>query len=146
MPPTPRPQVELALPDDPESGLPPRGDGSELNHSTDTSTLAHRRGQMPPGLPQPQEHSKEKRGKASDASGPLTGEPPLLPPRNPPKHSLFDLFPFSLLGRYLARKGYNVAGKKQARKHAKTRVVSHNIPLEISLYLVSLTNKCTDSV
>ncbi len=141
MPPTPRLQ-ELSLADDPESGSPPRGDSSESNRLV-VATSAHRRGQNP-SLPQPREHSK--RGNGSSATGPLIGEPQLLPSRNPPKHSLFDLFPFTYLGRYFAKKGYNVGGKKQAKKHAKTRVISHNIPLEITLYLVSPASDCNGSV
>jgi len=133
MPPTPQPQNDQRLPDDPESGFSHRGDSSEVNHNG-AATLAHRRGQNPP-LPLPQERSR--RGKGSTSTGLSMGEPLLLPSRNPPKHSLLDLFPFTYLGRYLAKKGYNVGGKKQAKKHAKTRVISHNIPLEITLYLSS---------
>ena len=61
----------------------------------------------------------------------------LLPARNPPKYSVFDLFPFSLLIKALTRRGREIGGVKAARFRAKRRgVASHNIPLEISLYLV----------
>ena len=61
----------------------------------------------------------------------------LLPARNPPKYSVFDLFPFSLLIKALTRRGKEIGGVKAARFRAKRRgVASHNIPLEISLYLV----------
>ena len=69
--------------------------------------------------------------------------PPLLPARNPPKSSIFDLWPFSVLVRTLTKRGYAVSGKKAARERAKQRrgkegeIVSHNIPLEITLYLSS---------
>jgi putative membrane protein len=63
----------------------------------------------------------------------------LLPAHMPPKYHIFDLFPFSLLVQYLTKRGKEVKGKKAARLRAKMRknAVSHNLPLEISLYLVS---------
>jgi len=62
----------------------------------------------------------------------------LLPARNPPQFAIFDVFPFSLLVRQLTKRGKDIKGKKAARVRATMRehVVSHNIPLEISLYLV----------
>lgn len=59
----------------------------------------------------------------------------------PPKYSLFDFFPFfpfSLMIGYFADRG-QYKGKRAARLRAKMQssVVSHNLPLEISLYLVS---------
>jgi ion channel-forming bestrophin family protein len=62
-------------------------------------------------------------------------EPFLSPSRMPPKYSLFDFFPFSLLVHALTKKGKNIKGKKAARARAKLNI-SHNLPLEISLYLV----------
>ncbi|KAI0254550.1 Bestrophin, RFP-TM, chloride channel-domain-containing protein [Lactifluus subvellereus] len=66
-------------------------------------------------------------------------EDELFPARNPPQYSYFDIFPFSLLVKFLTRRGKNVKGKKGARLRAKMRgqVVDHNLPLEISLYLSS---------
>jgi ion channel-forming bestrophin family protein len=66
-------------------------------------------------------------------------EAALLPARLPPAWGLFDVFPFSLLVKHLTRKGHEMKGKKAARMRAKLRSesVSHNIPLEISLYLSS---------
>lgn len=64
----------------------------------------------------------------------------LLPSRLPPKYSYFDLFPLSLLVRCLTKRGKEVKGKKGARLRAKLRskaVQTHNLPLEISLYLSS---------
>ncbi|VDB99760.1 unnamed protein product [Peniophora sp. CBMAI 1063] len=64
----------------------------------------------------------------------------LLPSRMPPKYSYFDIFPFSLLVRFLTKRGKEVKGKKGARLRAKLRskaVQTHNLPLEISLYLSS---------
>lgn len=68
-----------------------------------------------------------------------TDEDLLLPAHMPPKYHIFDLFPFSLLIRYLTNRGKEIKGKKAARLRAKMRqkTVSHNLPLEISLYLVS---------
>lgn len=62
----------------------------------------------------------------------------LLPAKLPPKYSFFDIFPFSLLVHYMTEKGREVKGKKAARMRAKLRneAVSHNLPLELSLYLV----------
>ncbi|KAF9237450.1 Bestrophin, RFP-TM, chloride channel-domain-containing protein [Melanogaster broomeanus] len=68
-------------------------------------------------------------------------DPFLLPASEPPKRSLFDLFPFSLLVKMLTHKGHIVKGKKAARLRARMGNqqggISHNIPLEISLYLSS---------
>ncbi|KAI0746688.1 Bestrophin, RFP-TM, chloride channel-domain-containing protein [Daedaleopsis nitida] len=63
----------------------------------------------------------------------------LLPARSPPKYHLLDLFPFSLLVGVLAKRGKEVKGKKAARMRARLRskTVTHNLPLEISLYLSS---------
>ncbi|PFH51581.1 hypothetical protein AMATHDRAFT_74791 [Amanita thiersii Skay4041] len=62
----------------------------------------------------------------------------LLPATMPPDYHIFDLFPFSLLVRWLTEKGREVKGKKAARLRAKMRRnISHNVPLEISLYLSS---------
>lgn len=63
----------------------------------------------------------------------------LFPARMPPKYSIFDVFPFSLLVKALTKKGKNVKGKKAARMRAKMRKggTTQNLPLEISLYLVS---------
>lgn len=62
----------------------------------------------------------------------------LMPAHMPPKYSVFDLFPFSLLVKWLTEKGKDVKGKKGARIRAKLRneAISHNLPLELSLYLV----------
>ncbi|KAH9950712.1 UPF0187-domain-containing protein [Amylocystis lapponica] len=63
----------------------------------------------------------------------------LLPAYMPPKYALFDMFPFSLLVKVLAKQGKEVKGKRAARIRAKLRskTVTHNLPLEISLYLSS---------
>jgi hypothetical protein len=63
----------------------------------------------------------------------------LMPAHMPPKYSLFDFFPFSLLVRYLSERGKEVKGKKGARIRAqlKQHAISHNLPLELSLYLSS---------
>ncbi|KAJ4473986.1 UPF0187-domain-containing protein [Lentinula edodes] len=63
----------------------------------------------------------------------------LFPAKMPPKYHLFDLFPFSLLVRVLTNRGKELKGKKAAKLRAKMRnkSASHNLPLEISLYLSS---------
>lgn len=63
----------------------------------------------------------------------------LLPARMPPKWYILDLFPFSLLVKALTKSGRELKGKKAAKLRAKlrNRGISHNLPLEISLYLVS---------
>jgi hypothetical protein len=67
-------------------------------------------------------------------------EKQLSPSRLPPKHGLFDFFPFSMLVRSLTKRGVKIQGKKAAKVKAKLKgtVISHNIPLEISLYLVCI--------
>ena len=69
--------------------------------------------------------------------------PRLMPPRSPPKTTVFDVFPFSLIGKILARRGIKVSGKKNARAHARKRVTTHNIPLEITLYIVRYFLTCS---
>ena len=93
------------------------------------------------GLPLPATASSS-RFKSVDKETTST-EPYLLPARNPPKSSIFDLWPFSAFVRALTKNGYAISGKKAARERAKQRrgkegdIVSHNIPLEITLYLSS---------
>jgi len=63
----------------------------------------------------------------------------LMPAHLPPKYGFFDIFPFSLLVRCLTERGKEVKGKKGARLRAELmqHVVSHNLPLELTLYLSS---------
>jgi ion channel-forming bestrophin family protein len=63
----------------------------------------------------------------------------LLPANSPPAFYILDLFPFSLLVRVLTKRGKELKGKKAARLRARMqkKLISHNLPLEISLYLVS---------
>lgn len=66
------------------------------------------------------------------------GEKKLLPAYRPPKYHLLDLFPLSLFVSFSAKQGKSgIKGKKAAKLKAKmVGTVSHNLPLEISLYLV----------
>jgi hypothetical protein len=66
------------------------------------------------------------------------GEADLLPARDPPQYSYFDLFPFSLLIKFLTKRGKKVKGKKAALLRAKLHhhAGTQNLPLEISLYIV----------
>ena len=75
--------------------------------------------------------------------GATSNHPPLLPAHNPPKTSIFDIWPLSTFVGALTTRGHAVSGKKAAKERAKQRrgkegdIVSHNIPLEITLYLSS---------
>jgi hypothetical protein len=81
--------------------------------------------------------------RASNASiygpGSTLGETDLLPARDPPQYSYFDLFPFSLLVKFLTKRGKKLKGKKAALLRAKIHHQSgtENLPLEISLYISS---------
>ncbi|QRV93339.1 bestrophin protein [Ceratobasidium sp. AG-Ba] len=65
------------------------------------------------------------------------GEVELAPSSNPPKWGMFDVWPLSLLVKVLTKRGKNVGGKKAAKERAKQNVISHNIPLEVTLYMSS---------
>ncbi|KAG8723711.1 hypothetical protein FRC09_002049, partial [Ceratobasidium sp. 395] len=65
------------------------------------------------------------------------GEVDLAPSSDPPKWGVFDVWPLSLLVKFLTNRGANVQGKKAARERKKHMVTSHNIPLEITLYMSS---------
>lgn len=62
----------------------------------------------------------------------------LFPANMPPRYTIFDLFPFSLLIGFISNRGHEVKGKKAARIRMKLlqKTVSHNLPLELSFYLV----------
>jgi hypothetical protein len=71
---------------------------------------------------------------------PAAEEDHLLPASMPPRYSIFDLFPFSLLIGIISKGGREVKGKKAARIRMKKllqKTISHNLPLEITFYLVS---------
>lgn len=59
----------------------------------------------------------------------------LQPGYLPPTYPLLDLFPFSIIVKYLARHGKGGKGMSARRARLQT-TATHNIPLEISLYLV----------
>jgi len=89
-------------------------------------------------LPPPARSANSANGRqAKESSG--EGDGFLLPARNPPRYSYFDLFPFSLLVKFLTKRGKQVKGKKGAKLRARLQhhSVTHNLPLEISLYLSS---------
>jgi hypothetical protein len=67
--------------------------------------------------------------------GTVIKEEDLFPARMPPRYTLFDFFPFSLFVGGLAERG-RCEGRKAARLRAK--MMTHNFPLELSLYLVRL--------
>ncbi|KAG9219910.1 hypothetical protein CCMSSC00406_0009513 [Pleurotus cornucopiae] len=75
----------------------------------------------------------------------------LLPASLPPRCQIFDIFPFSLIVKRLTKNGLALEGKKAAKVRTlmKNKTISHNIPLEISLYLGSYVSalqarKCLD--
>jgi putative membrane protein len=72
----------------------------------------------------------------------------LAPAHNPPAWGAFDVFPLSLLVKARARRGKEMKGKKAMRARAKLRgeAEAHNIPLEVSLYLVRKMDWCVDGV
>jgi len=84
--------------------------------------------------------AKSGGGRASATVRPSTGpydDPPLAPAMNPPRWHMFDIFPFSLFVSHLTKKGVELKGKRAARVRARLQTrISHNIPLEISFYLV----------
>jgi len=85
------------------------------------------------GVPRLRQTSK------SDANSSDTlRETELLPARDPPQYSYFDLFPFSLMVKFLTKRGRKLKGKKAATLRAKLQHHStQNLPLEISLYISS---------
>lgn len=121
------------------AGLPSAVDVNEMptNHSSDDtrhSTSRHGPKRSTEGrLPLPVTSEPRSPISAKFRSG---DESFLLPARNPPQFAIFDVFPFSLLVKQLTKRGKDVGGKKAARLRAREHVISHNIPLEISLYLV----------
>jgi hypothetical protein len=92
----------------------------------DVGTLTERREYL--------EAPRQSRVSKSDGA-----EADLLPARDPPRYSYFDFFPFSLLINFLTKRGKKVKGKKAALLRAKLHHHSstQNLPLEISLYIVS---------
>lgn len=64
------------------------------------------------------------------------GEVELAPASNPPRWGVFDVWPLTMIGNMLIRAGRKISGKKGAKDKAKKNIISHNIPLEITLYLV----------
>ena len=119
-------------------------DGTQ--HIQFSGTLLKRTGTSPasdPHLPMPVSTASptQKSGNPQsprEKSMDKGGDGWLFPARLPPKYSLFDLFPFSLMVKMLTRRGKEVTGKTAARLRARTSTTSHNIPLEISLYLASI--------
>jgi len=116
----PRPSVNLRPGSSGANGARPNSESLDLPRAPRTSASAT--------------STKHRYGKGS-----LAEPDELLPARTPPQYSFFDIFPFSLLVKFLTRRGKKVKGKKGARLLARLRrqVAGHNLPLEISLYLSS---------
>jgi hypothetical protein len=112
---------------------------------TDTSNSNNPSGQglpMPATSPTGPSFRPSKRGTKGSSFHP-NGEPILLPARNPPPFGIFDIFPLTLLVKPLLKHGFDVGGKLAQKTRAKMpgkgtvgTSVSHDIPLEITLYLV----------
>ncbi|RXW20403.1 hypothetical protein EST38_g5458 [Candolleomyces aberdarensis] len=70
---------------------------------------------------------------------PAEEEAHLFPASMPPRYTIFDFFPFSLLIEFFSDRGHQVKGKKAARIRMKLlkNTVSHNLPLELTFYLSS---------
>lgn len=118
------------------AGLPSTADVNEIPRSrssdgTQYESKESTEGQLP--LPVTAEPRSPTSRSAKDRPG---DDSFLLPARNPPQFAIFDVFPLSLLIRQLTKRGKDIKGKKAARLRARENVVSHNIPLEVSLYLV----------
>lgn len=121
-------------------------DHDGVGHST-TSTVSGL--PMPVTSPSRPSFGGEKKRHNKSSMHP-DGTPILLPSRNPPQFSIFDIFPFTMLVKPLTKRGMNLGGKTAQRARAKLGmgrgldgdVVSHNIPLEITLYLVSIYPTC----
>lgn len=97
-----------------------------------------RAGQHLPPLPA-SPRSKQSFGARTSGEKGGMDDSGLLPASNPPKWGVFDVFPLSMFIKTRAKHGKETKGKKAARMRAKMgNNQSHNIPLEISLYLVSL--------
>lgn len=82
---------------------------------------------------------KNARAAASSTSVAGGGDPlHLLPARNPPPTTIFDVWPFSMFVRILQASGKALKGKKAQKDRARNLKYgskSGNVPLEISLYL-----------
>jgi ion channel-forming bestrophin family protein len=90
------------------------------------------------GVPQA-EHAKEnieQTLRVSDSDRILNlKETELFPHRDPPKWSMFDILPPWVVN-LLTDKGKQLGGKKAALRRSQWGAIVHNIPLEISIYLV----------
>ncbi len=133
--------------DDPEPKVSENsaGGGSFLNQRTSVSSTATQQLPLPVTTPVSRKPVFFEPWKKSSDTGrgkvilPKDDETYLMPASMPPKYHLFDLFPFSLFIKCYTKRGKEIKGKKAARLRAKMRdqAISHNLPLEISLYLVS---------
>lgn len=69
-------------------------------------------------------------------------EPDIQPSRIPPKFSYHDFFPFCLVQMLLPKRAKEIRKREAAQRKAKMprgkrgKIVGHNVPLEIALYLV----------
>jgi hypothetical protein len=124
------------------AGKPLSADGYVPSDDSNSADLAEKGLPPPVSSPIRTRFSSKRSTKGSTVP---SGTPRLSPARNPPKHSYWDLFPFRLLVKPLTKRGWHLGGKRAQRVRAHLgmgrdpdgEIVDHNIPLEITLYLVS---------
>lgn len=81
---------------------------------------------MSPGLPVPVTSNDRSRARGQ-----------IAPASNPPRSGICDAWPFSLLAKSLKSEGKHVNENRAKKERVWQEPVSHNIPLEITWYLVS---------
>ncbi|KAJ8515116.1 hypothetical protein ONZ45_g7418 [Pleurotus djamor] len=105
-----------------------RGDGLPFPASTPSRRRSHQHNSDKEDLP------AFRRTNTRNTIIPRTDEAYLLPANLPPKFYIFNIYPFSLLENLFTKESKK-SGKVRAR--LRNKAISHNIPLEISLYLSS---------
>ncbi|KAH7104703.1 UPF0187-domain-containing protein [Auriculariales sp. MPI-PUGE-AT-0066] len=140
----------------PFQAFPHPSDDASDNHAQDFTRVgtAHTvRSELPlPATASPNSDLKHrKRSNVSAASVgkvldyPEEGGPDhLLPARNPPHSTIFDVWPLSMFVRLLQAGGRRIQGKKAHRVRAETLRYgskTENVPMEISLYLSAYIRK-----
>jgi len=141
--------------DAPFQSFPHPEDSSEVHDYTRVGTArTFKGGELPlPVTASPQTGLKNRKAGASAVTlglkpeaVPEGGDPfHLLPARNPPSATIFDVWPLSMFVRILQASGKRIRGKKAHRVRAE-RIRQYgsktaNVPLEISLYISSYIRK-----
>jgi hypothetical protein len=123
----------------PPTVIPEEIDGGD-GEGTATGSLSDKAGTSSGVLPLPVTSPRTRAKFSMSKFESRTGQIKLLPARLPPAYSVFDVFPFSLLVRFLTKRGKQLKGKKAKRYRARMGegLVEGNVPLEITLYLVNV--------